>query len=297
MPRQERRKDRTVPIDQVLGARGGITTEIVEAIVESVEVPDALTDFADFPSTYTGNALKFTRANAGATALEFAGIEVEGENGIAVSQFESGVLRFTLRYVGLVARALCTTNMDLSGTETPDGVSLSVGEIAFCIAQTTAHQNGPWVVSLTGWERPDGWQPRPGETWTITEGTVYHDTVFQLVNNTAPTLGSDSLTWRRTDGRWIILDVANANITVPTGIGRVLVRYTSLGANRTVTLPRAASGNDGIEVWIRQVSAPGAFTIAVVTQGTETLTNYSGAIGGGYTTNIFLSMGGNWEEL
>lgn len=50
--------------------------------------------------------------------------------------------------------ALATTNITLSGTQTIDGVALSVGQRALLTAQTSGIQNGIWVVQSGAWTRP-----------------------------------------------------------------------------------------------------------------------------------------------
>jgi hypothetical protein len=54
--------------------------------------------------------------------------------------------------VRVVARLHVTT---LSGPQTIGGVSLVAGDRVQITAQTTASQNGPWVVQSSAWTRPD----------------------------------------------------------------------------------------------------------------------------------------------
>lgn len=50
-------------------------------------------------------------------------------------------------------RAASTANLTLSATQTVDGVALAVGERVLVKAQTTASQNGLWVVASGAWTR------------------------------------------------------------------------------------------------------------------------------------------------
>jgi hypothetical protein len=53
-------------------------------------------------------------------------------------------------------RVVATANVTQSGTQTIDGVALSVGDPVLCIAQTTGSQNGSWTVASGAWTRtPD----------------------------------------------------------------------------------------------------------------------------------------------
>src|SRR5499427_1821339 len=53
-------------------------------------------------------------------------------------------------------RVVATTNVTQSGTQTIDGVALSIGDTVLCIAQTTGSQNGSWTVAAGAWTRtPD----------------------------------------------------------------------------------------------------------------------------------------------
>lgn len=52
-----------------------------------------------------------------------------------------------------VVRAATTANITLSGTQTVDGVSLSVGDRVLVKNQTTQTQNGPYLVASGSWTR------------------------------------------------------------------------------------------------------------------------------------------------
>lgn len=74
-------------------------------------------------------------------------------------------------------RAVSVANVaSLSGTTTIDGVALVAGDRVLLTAQTTAAQNGPWVVRATAWTRPpataDNDELITGALWLVTEGTL-----------------------------------------------------------------------------------------------------------------------------
>lgn len=194
------------------------------------------------------------------------------------------------------ARALCTTNMDLSGTETVDGVSLSAGEIALCVNQTTGSQNGLQTVSLTGWGRPVGWAPQPGDRIHIREGSVFANTIWQLTNDSAPTVDTTAQTWRRVDGRLVVLHATDANYTVPNNTGRARVSFPNLTANRILTLP-LATGHDGLEILVQvEANVAAARTVTFASQGIE-LINNNAVITGPWASALFVARNGNWNKM
>lgn len=74
-------------------------------------------------------------------------------------------------------RAVAVANVaSLSGTTTIDGVALVANDRVLLIGQTTASQNGPWVVKATAWTRPpagnDNDELITGALWLATEGTL-----------------------------------------------------------------------------------------------------------------------------
>ena len=75
----------------------------------------------------------------------------------AIAQLiENGVSSPGAAGVGVIppVDVLLSTNDSLSGTATRNGVALSVGMRALAIGQTTASQNGLWVVGSGAWTRP-----------------------------------------------------------------------------------------------------------------------------------------------
>ena len=72
-------------------------------------------------------------------------------------------------------RAATTGNITLSGTQTVDGVSLSVGDSVLVKNQTTASANGIYLVASGAWTRrndaDENAEVTSGLTVTVTEGT------------------------------------------------------------------------------------------------------------------------------
>jgi hypothetical protein len=97
---------------------------------------------------------------------------------------------------------VATTNQtSLSGLPTIDGVALSSGQRVLLTAQTTASQNGPWLVSSGAWARPGG-DASPnneltvGALWYVEAGTAGAGTQYILAAPTSGTItpGTTSVT-------------------------------------------------------------------------------------------------------
>lgn len=89
-------------------------------------------------------------------------------------------------------RAISTTNITLSGTQTVDGVSLIAGDRILVAGQSTASANGIYVVAAGAWSRStdaDG----AGEVTAnmavfVEEGTTNADTQWRLTTNNPITI-------------------------------------------------------------------------------------------------------------
>lgn len=120
----------------------------------------------------------------------------------------------TKNYVDNVARgldwkpsvkALASANVaSLSGTTTIDGIALSAGDRVLLIGQTTASQNGPWVVNAGAWTRPtdfnDGTSATSGAAFSVEQGTSFGDKVYMLTTDGAITVGTTSLAFSTLGG-------------------------------------------------------------------------------------------------
>ncbi len=97
---------------------------------------------------------------------------------------------------------VATTNQTLSGAPTIDGQATTAGtSIALLTAQTTASQNGPWVVQSGAWTRPT-WFPSGGTTQAfqfitmlVRLGTVYQGSTWRMTTSGAVTIDTTSTAW------------------------------------------------------------------------------------------------------
>lgn len=101
-------------------------------------------------------------------------------------------------------RVATTGNITLSGTQTIDGVALSVGDRVLVKDQTAPAQNGIYVVASGAWSRAtdadSSAEVKGGMTMWVNEGTVNGDTQWTLTTNDAITLGTTNLTFTQTSG-------------------------------------------------------------------------------------------------
>jgi len=101
-------------------------------------------------------------------------------------------------------RAATTANITLSGTQTVDGVALSIGDRVLVKNQSTASQNGIYVVASGAWTRAtdaDTNSKVTGGMFTfVEEGTTNADTGWLLTNDGAVTLGTTGLTFTQFSG-------------------------------------------------------------------------------------------------
>lgn len=101
-------------------------------------------------------------------------------------------------------RAVATSNVDIAGGgiangQTVDGVTLATGDRVLLTAQTTASQNGIYVVPSSGAASRAADMAAgvasAGFNFNITEGTTYHDTRWYVASDKgSDVVGTDSLT-------------------------------------------------------------------------------------------------------
>lgn len=95
-------------------------------------------------------------------------------------------------------RAGTTANIVLSGTQTVDGVVLAVGDRVLVKNQTTASQNGIYVVSATAWTRAvdmDVWLEVPSAFTFIETGTSLGDSSWVCTSDQGGTINTTAITF------------------------------------------------------------------------------------------------------
>jgi len=211
-------------------------------------------------------------------------------------------------------RVVATTNVTLTNgaVDTIDGVSLAVSDRVLVTAQATASQNGLYRVSVLGTGADGTWvrssdgdatgDMSAGMLVTVTEGTVYADTQWQLTTNNPIVLGTTSLVFAQsspadsyTAGTGLTLTVltfsVNAAQTQITSVGTL----TALSVSGTVTGGNVATAG---AITGASSSVSGTVTGASVVGGV--ITGSSVSVIGNITTTANVTGGyilGNGSQL
>jgi hypothetical protein len=119
----------------------------------------------------------------------------------------------TLEYVDAVKQGLdvkdsvrvaTTGNVTLSGAQTIDGVAVVAGNRVLVKNQTTASENGVYVVAAGAWTRADDANADADVTaglfTFVEEGTINQDSGWVLTTNGAITLGTTNLAFTQFSG-------------------------------------------------------------------------------------------------
>lgn len=134
-------------------------------------------------------------------------------------------------------RAATTANITIStalnNADVLDGVTLATGDRVLVKNQTTAKENGIYVVGVTPIRSTDAdtsAEITSGLRVAVSEGTVNKDTDWQLTTNAPITLGTTELTFARRSG-------AFAEVKVETGVTTAITSVDADIPGLTVTVP------------------------------------------------------------
>lgn len=162
--------------------------------------------------------------------------------------------------MGLQAVAASTVGIATTGTPIIDGYQTAPGDHVLLVGETTASENGSWIVAAGLWSRPSFFATGSvvtGRTVVIGKGTTQAASVWVLTTSPV-TVGTTAQTWIRSTSD----DVGS--VLLPDPLDHVV--YVSKGAS-------ASDANDGLSAGSAKATPQAA---ADALPG-----NYSGSTGGG----------------
>lgn len=175
-----------------------------------------------------------------------------GDSDVATKSYVDGVAAGL--YWKDPVRVATTGNITLSGTQTIDGVSVVADDRVLVKDQTDATQNGIYVCAAGSWSRSadmDAGSEFPSSAVFVSEGTSNGDNGFVCTNDSAPSLGSDNITFVQFTGLGSVTAGAGISKTGST----LAVEATALGgltfsaAGDSGTLEVAVRSTGGLEVF------------------------------------------------
>lgn len=170
-------------------------------------------------------------------------------------------------------RVATTANITLSGTQTIDGVALSVGDRVLVKNQTLGQNNGIYDVASGAWSRSADSDNSPaGEVTSgmfcfVTEGTTQNDTGWVLTTNDPITLGTTPLVFTQFSGAG----------QIDAGAG-----MTKSGNTLDVvgTTNRILVNADSVDIDPNYVGQTSIVTLGTITTGTWSATSIAANKGG-----------------
>ncbi len=186
-------------------------------------------------------------------------------------------------HVPVLTPAACVsvTNVaSLSGLNTYDGYTLVTGDTVLLVAQSTASQNGVWIVASGSWIRPTEFASGStikGRSILITNGATYGNTQWSL---DAPTAG---ITIDTTSQTWNNLNTLNGKYTSVFGVAAPTGAAATDAVNIQTQINNASSNGGGIV----QLQI-GTYALSSTSRIDSTVTYYS-ATSGSYPA-------GSWQD-
>jgi hypothetical protein len=155
-------------------------------------------------------------------------------------------------------RAATTANITLSGTQTIDGVTVVAGDRVLVKDQTTAAQNGIYVVAAGAWARAtdtDTWNELVSAYTFVESGTVNADNGYVCTVDPGGTLGTTNVTWTQFSGA--------GQITAGAGLTKTGNTIDAVG-----TANRILVNADNIDIAATYVGQTSITTLGTITSGT-----------------------------
>jgi phage-related tail fiber protein len=155
-------------------------------------------------------------------------------------------------------RAATVSNITLSGVQTIDGVVLNIGDRVLVKEQSSAGQNGIYIVSDGSWTRSSDANTNPkvsaGLFVFVEEGGNNGDCGFVLITNNPITLGTTSLSFTQFNGA--------GQVYAASGITKTRNTFSAVGTSGRIAI--SANGIDIANTYIGQTSIS---TLGTITTG------------------------------
>ena len=193
--------------------------------------------------------------------------------------------------IGRVARLATSGNVTLSGLQTIDGVVGAAGDRIFVPGQSTAAQNGIYIMASGAWARASDantWSSFVGMLCTITEGSARKNHVYISLATQGGTLGSTSINFDTVpiDGHVGTTKIAN-NAVTPAKMAQSTA-FTVLGNNTNATANKQDISKADLYPQSFQVGGSVAANALTATLQPTPITFRSATAGSGSITNLMV---------
>lgn len=203
-------------------------------------------------------------------------------------------------------KAATTANITLSGTQTIDGIALVASDRCLVKNQSTASQNGIYVVSAGAWTRAtdmDIWAEVPNAFVFIEQGSTQADTGWVCTSDSGGTLNTTSITFVQfaaagayTAGNGITLTGLSFSANLDANGGLEFNGSATRIKLNGATLDRSASGLKIADGGIAdlQIASGANISITKIAQGTA---NQIVGANSGATANEFKTLSGTANQV
>jgi phage-related tail fiber protein len=242
-------------------AKGRVTAGTTLAITDIPTL--AASKISDFQSTVNATPLSslaapITSVNANNYTVINVATPVNGTDAANKNYVDNAVQGLDPKQS---VKAATTANISpLSGTMTIDGIALNAGDRVLVKDQSTASQNGIYIVSSGTWTRApdaDTWNELVGAYCFVEQGTVNADLGFVCPIDQGGTLDTTNIIWVNFSGA--------GSITTGNGLGKSGNTLFVLG-----TANRVSISSTGVDIASNYAGQTSITTLGAITTGTWT---------------------------